>query len=188
MNFTNTNILIIGDVMLDQYWHGNTSRISPEAPVPVVNVTNYDKRAGGAANVAANIQALGGTAKLIGLIGDDDEGKTLNKLISDHNIENHLVTEQSISTISKLRILSRNQHLMRLDKEQNLSKHQNKEIIKKYEEILKQADVVIISDYQKGTIHDIKHLIDLANKHQVPVCIDPKSKDLSVYENSFLIK
>lgn len=188
MNFEKTKILIIGDVMLDQYWFGGTSRISPEAPVPVVLVDHMDERPGGAANVALGVQALGALPTLLGVVGVDAAAIRLKQLLEDCLLQCQLQHFTECSTITKLRILSRNQQMIRLDTEKKFPKEVGEALKKHYLELLQDKDAVIISDYGKGSLSDPAWLIQAARVKNIPVIVDPKARDFSVYRQANIIK
>lgn len=187
LNFTQARVLVIGDVMLDQYWHGGTSRISPEAPVPIVQVNRWEERPGGAANVALGISALGAKPYLLGIIGEDQAGLQLEHLLSKFHVKHLLSKVETYSTITKLRIISRNQQMIRLDKEKIFIKKEENNLLSNYESALDNVDVVIMSDYGKGTLYHSAEWINLARKKRVPVIVDPKSQDFSIYHGADII-
>ncbi len=187
-NFNHIRVLIIGDVMLDQYWHGGTSRISPEAPVPVVHVSHIDERPGGAANVALGVAALGSHPHLLGLIGSDGAAVTLETLLQKQGVSYQLEKIPLHTTITKLRILSRNQQMIRLDQERLFSNISGFPVLKNnYVRALEETDVVILSDYGKGTLSHSAELIALAQAKNIPVVVDPKSSDYSIYRGASVI-
>ena len=188
-------VAVIGDVMLDTYWWGNVDRISPEAPVPVVAVTKREKRIGGAGNVALNVQALGSKVALLTVLGDDEDGTLLMKLLLEKNIDTRFILESKKRiTTNKIRIISRNQQMMRLDAElaDDLSQTDETKLLNQVEKyiISEKPDVVIIEDYNKGilTKNVIVHIIDLCNKNKIPVTVDPKRKNFFTYKNATLFK
>lgn len=185
-DFSDANIIVIGDVMLDRYWHGDTSRISPEAPVPVVKIERDEERVGGAANVAVNVKALGAKATLVSVIGDDSTGQTLTQMLMAKNVQCEFVKLSEISTTLKLRVLGRHQQLIRLDFE---DKHPCKAetILKQLEPLIESADAIILSDYAKGVIAFPQPIIELARKKGIQVIVDPKNADLSVYKNATIL-
>lgn len=185
--FENTRVLVVGDVMLDRYWHGNALRISPEAPVPVVHIRDLEDRAGGAANVALNIKSLGGQAVLLGFVGNDDAAEKLENILEKHEVEDSLLHISNFPTISKLRVIGHNQQLIRLDFEEGFAKADFSELFAVYKAQLSSVDVVIFSDYGKGTLHHSRELIQLARNNRIPVLVDPKSKDFSVYHGATII-
>lgn len=186
-DFSQANVLVIGDVMLDRYWHGSTSRISPEAPVPVVNINDLEDRAGGAGNVALNIASLGAHSKLIGLIGTDDNGEQLDQLLKAQGIETHLLAQADIATITKLRIISRQQQLLRLDFEHTNQHIHSAHLQDALMQQLEQSQVLVLSDYGKGVLHAPQALIKRAKIANIPVLIDPKGTDFERYRHATLI-
>ncbi|GHB02943.1 bifunctional D-glycero-beta-D-manno-heptose-7-phosphate kinase/D-glycero-beta-D-manno-heptose 1-phosphate adenylyltransferase HldE [Modicisalibacter luteus] len=180
-------LLVVGDVMLDRYWHGGTSRISPEAPVPVVHVGESEDRPGGAANVALNIASLGGHAALAGLVGNDDNADLLSQRLEATGVIAHLQRSDAIPTITKLRVMSRNQQLIRLDFEQKLGDVDTSELLGKVEAALPDSDVVILSDYGKGTLNRVEALIALARAAGKRVLVDPKGSDFARYRGASVI-
>lgn len=185
--FDNAKVLVIGDVMLDCYWYGDTERISPEAPVPVVKVNNSVNRLGGAGNVALNIKSLDAEVFLLGLIGDDSEGETLKQCLGEANITPHLITASHHKTIKKLRILSQGQQLLRLDVESSFHSLIKSELLSQYQALLSRVDVVLFSDYNKGTLTDIQRYIQLARAEGKTVLIDPKGHDFGKYVGASLM-
>ena len=186
-DFKTGRVLVAGDLMLDRYWHGGTSRISPEAPVPVVKVGNIEQRAGGAGNVALNIAALQGAVDILALVGADEPASTLSSMLAEQNVECHFIAPEGCSTITKLRVISRNQQLIRLDFEDTFSAANSEQLFKQFQKSLEACDVVVLSDYGKGTLHDIPALISSARKYSRAVLIDPKGSDFSIYQNATLI-
>ncbi len=185
-------ILVIGDIMLDRYWHGPADRVSPEAPVPVINVQQTEHRPGGAANVALNLVSLGAQCTLVGLVGDDEAGEELRKTLTAAGVECDFVTVPEWQTIVKLRLLAQKQQLMRADFEALPPDYGASERIgtvqNKIEKHLREADVFVIEDYDKGAVEDPQALIHAANAANVPVLVDPKMKALSVYSKATVIK
>ena len=178
---SDVKILVVGDVMLDRYWHGDTARISPEAPVPVVRVSDFEDKAGGAANVAKNIVHLGAQASLLGIIGEDDNGQSLQASLEKEGISSLLVKQNQAPTITKIRILSRSQQVVRLDIEQSFSQQHANLLSAEFERMIDQFEMVLFSDYNKGSLANIGTMIDVAKKAGKTVLVDPKSKDLAVY-------
>ena len=172
---------MVGDVMLDRYWHGHVQRISPEAPVPVVAVQLDEVRLGGAANVASNIAALTGKVHLLGLIGDDADGAALQDLIEAQHIGNSLHLAPGLRTITKLRVLARNQQLIRLDFEQVFGPTECLRMHPELNEHLPTVDVVVFSDYAKGTLQDCKKWIQAAKAQGKTTIVDPKGTDFARY-------
>jgi D-beta-D-heptose 7-phosphate kinase/D-beta-D-heptose 1-phosphate adenosyltransferase len=183
-DFSKLNILVIGDLMLDQYWFGPTSRISPEAPVPVVSVTESEARAGGAANVAMNLVSLGAQTTCCGIVGRDATAKDLQGLLEVEGISTALIESKQHPTITKLRVLSRNQQLIRLDTEQVYSADDAAQVVAGADKLLSRADVVILSDYAKGTLSQIGDLIAACRAKNIPVLVDPKGTDFSRYKQA----
>ncbi len=188
-NFGKAKVLIIGDVMLDQYWHGGTSRISPEAPVPVVHVNRVDERPGGAANVALGVAALGADPYLLGLVGDDQAAFTLEQLLVKQELKHQFDRVFDHATITKLRVLSRNQQMIRLDMEKPFlnSLHTTLSLEENYKRALDNVNMVILSDYGKGTLSNSVNLIAKARERGIPVVVDPKSLDFSVYRGASVL-
>ena len=174
-------ILVVGDVMLDRYWHGDSGRISPEAPVPVVKVSDFEDKAGGAANVAKNIVHLGANASLLGIIGDDDNGKHLETLLKGEGISSRLVKQSQAPTITKIRVLSRRQQIVRLDIEESFTQKNADLLSEAFASLVDQFEMVLFSDYNKGSLANISAMISMAKKAGKTVLVDPKSKDLSDY-------
>jgi rfaE bifunctional protein kinase chain/domain len=186
--FENARVLIVGDVMLDRYWFGDVNRISPEAPVPVLKVERVEERPGGAANVARNIAALGAQATLLSVVGDDEAGACLEKLLSEHgNLNALLHRDSSISTIIKLRAIARHQQLLRIDFETPPSHEVLHAKLADFHAKLPFADVVILSDYGKGGLAHIAEMIRSARKSGKPVLVDPKGDDYARYSGATLL-
>lgn len=180
-------VLVVGDVMLDRYWFGDVRRISPEAPVPVVRVTTTEDRPGGAANVARNIAALSGNAVLLSVTGADEAGATLKKLVEGEHVQAYLHTDPTISTIIKLRVIGRQQQLLRIDFETAPSHEILAAKLADYERLLPQCDVVVLSDYGKGGLMHIERMIALARAAGKPVLVDPKGEDYERYRGATLL-
>lgn len=191
--FDELKVLIVGDVMVDAYLWGKSTRLSPEAPVPIVNVIRSEKRLGGAANVALNVQSLGATALLCSVIGDDAEGAGLMRLLEEAGLstEGIIPSPERITSV-KQRILSGGQQLLRIDSEIEtaLVEHENRHLIGRYEALLEKADVVIFEDYDKGVLGEfnITEMIDLARQKGVPTVVDPKKKNFLLYKGCTLFK
>ncbi|KUJ71350.1 bifunctional D-glycero-beta-D-manno-heptose-7-phosphate kinase/D-glycero-beta-D-manno-heptose 1-phosphate adenylyltransferase HldE [Thiomicrospira sp. WB1] len=185
--FSRTRILVVGDVMLDQYWAGSAKRISPEAPVPVVKVGEQTVRAGGAANVALNVAALGAQATLMGVVGQDDHGQQLEQVVSAAGVTPDWVYSE-VGTICKLRVLSHHQQLIRMDFEEPVPPQAASELAAKVGRAVAGYDALVISDYAKGSLTDVAVMIEAANQAGVPVLIDPKGDDFSRYRSATLIK
>lgn len=186
-NFTNASVLVIGDIMLDRYWFGDAARISPEAPVPVVQVKQIDERPGGAGNVALNLAALGAKVTLVGIAGKDDAARILQEQLSASNVKHDIQQSQHIPTITKLRVISRHQQLIRLDFEEKFPSFNPDDLIALYQKHLLTANLVILSDYNKGTLACAQKLIHLAKAANIPVLVDPKGTDFSVYHGANVI-
>lgn len=183
----NASVLVVGDVMLDRYFMGDTQRISPEAPVPVVKVAHTEDRAGGAANVARNIAHLDGQATLLGLIGQDTEGELLGDILSREKVRSELMPRPDIHTISKSRIISRHQQMVRLDMEEAFGPEHADALKQRFEKLVGDYDTVIVSDYAKGTLGAVGGIITAARAAGKRVLVDPKSKDFSIYRGATII-
>lgn len=186
-DFSSTNLLVVGDVMLDKYYEGDSCRISPEAPVPVVNVNKIKYRPGGAANVALNAAMLGAKVTLIGIVGRDEASQQINKALKSLNVKCHLIQHDEVETITKLRVLSRNQQLIRLDFEQSFEGLDKTDLIRQYVNCLDTADAIVFSDYAKGTLSDICNMIASAKRLRKPIIVDPKGPDYSKYAGATVI-
>ena len=186
-DFGTARVLVVGDVMLDRYWHGPTSRISPEAPVPVLWVDGEDTRPGGAANVAMNLGALDVQVRIIGLIGDDDHGRLLESRLREGGVEPLLQRVDTHPTICKLRILSQRQQLIRLDFERPFTATETDGLTDVFTQALAETDVVIISDYAKGTLSHVQALIGKASEVPVPILVDPKGTEWHRYAGATLL-
>ncbi|MDR2366301.1 MAG: PfkB family carbohydrate kinase, partial [Zoogloeaceae bacterium] len=182
-----TRLLVVGDVMLDRYWFGEVSRISPEAPVPVVKVERLEERLGGAANVARNIVALGARCHLLSVVGADAAGETLQRLLADSGIQAGLHVDADIDTTVKLRVIGRQQQLLRIDFETAPSHEALRAKLEDFERRLADCDVVALSDYGKGGLKHISEMIRLARAAKKPVLVDPKGDDFSRYAGATLI-
>lgn len=185
---TQLKVVVIGDVMLDTYWWGNVDRISPEAPVPVVAVSKREQRIGGAGNVALNVRALDASVSILSVLGNDADAIQLTQLLKDKNIKtNFLVYSDDRITTNKIRIISRNQHMMRLDAEMAndmLPKDENK-LMESFEKLIasEKPDIVILEDYNKGVLtkNVIEKVISLCKQHQILTAVDPKRKNFFSY-------
>ena len=180
-------MLVVGDAMLDRYWYGGVERISPEAPVPVVAVTGVEERPGGAANVASNVTALGAHCTLLAVTGDDADADCLTTMLESRGIQTRLLRDKLVSTTVKLRVVSQQQQLIRIDFEAPASKDARKKMLDGYLSRLNEFDVVILSDYGKGGLGDIREMIHAARKKNVPLVIDPKGDDYTPYKGATLI-
>ena len=177
--FSKARVLVAGDVMLDRYWTGRATRISPEAPVPVVHVQATEDRLGGAANVALNILTLGGQVDLLGVVGADEAGQALDALLRQTGIGCHLHAAAGAATSTKLRILSHHQQLVRADFEGGLAQADTAGLLADYERLAGSADVIVLSDYGKGTLQAPRTLIARAVALGKRVIVDPKGRDFS---------
>jgi D-glycero-beta-D-manno-heptose-7-phosphate kinase len=185
--FSKTRLLVVGDVMLDRYWFGDTGRISPEAPVPVVQVAKIDERLGGAANVARNASALGAKTTILGVIGQDEAGKRVEQLLQESGVQSQLQADSKVPTTVKLRVIARQQQLIRLDFEETPSQNSLDEKLKRFETLLPQVDVVILSDYGKGALEQVSAMIALAKANKKLVLVDPKGDAYSKYKGATVL-
>ena len=185
--FDSAQVLVVGDLMLDRYWHGGTSRISPEAPVPVVNVAQTEDRVGGAGNVALNISALGAGASIVGVVGKDEAANALQTRLQSAGIYCDCQISESKPTITKLRVVSRHQQLLRLDFEEAFDAEDASELPDKAGELLSKVGAVILSDYAKGALQEPQKLIQAARAAGVPVLVDPKGSDFFRYRGATLM-
>lgn len=186
-NFENARVLVVGDVMLDRYWFGEVSRISPEAPVPVVHVGRTEERPGGAANVARNIAALGARASLLSVAGTDEAGDSLACLLEGERVNVVLHRDEGLDTTIKLRVIGRQQQLLRIDFETQPSHEVLASKLADFERMLADTDVVIMSDYGKGGLTHIARMIALCNAAGKPVLVDPKGEDYERYRGATLL-
>ncbi len=180
-------VLVVGDVILDRYWYGATRRISPEAPVPIVQVQRTEERAGGAGNVALNVRSLGGQTVLIGVTGPDAAAETLRGLLQQRGVECRFVEVEGFPTVTKLRVLSQHQQLIRLDFEDDDLAVPWGSVIGAYRQHIKGTNVVLLSDYAKGSLGCAVELIRLARKAGKPVLVDPKGSDFTRYRGATVI-
>lgn len=185
-NLQKARVLVVGDVMLDRYYYGSTERISPEAPVPVVHVKTIQDRAGGAGNVALNIISLAGETGICAMVGQDEPAHILKNFLSEQSIHSHLI-ETHLPTITKLRVLSQKQQLLRLDFEEGFAQVNEGVLYCHVEAVLNNYNVMVLSDYGKGTLHDVQKLIQLANNQNIATLVDPKGDDFSIYQGATLI-
>lgn len=180
-------VLVVGDAMLDRYWHGSVERISPEAPVPVVKVTREEERMGGAANVAINVASLGAQASFLGVVGDDEPGRRMEALLKETGIGAYLKRDPGLNTTVKLRVIGRHQQLLRLDFE-NEPDHEALALQNEtFARIVPEHQAVLFSDYGKGGLAHIPLMIDSARKLGKPVLIDPKGSDYTRYAGATVI-
>jgi len=185
--FKQAKVIVAGDVMLDRYWQGPTRRISPEAPVPVVKIEHNEERPGGAANVALNIASLGGQVTLAGVTGFDEQSDTLSTHLQAMNIACKFSQTELAPTITKLRVVSGNQQLMRLDFEESLHDIDKQGLANNVEALLADHDLLLLSDYNKGTLSEVQTLIKLAKAKNIPILVDPKGDDFSKYRGATLL-
>jgi D-glycero-beta-D-manno-heptose-7-phosphate kinase len=183
----NARVLVVGDVMLDRYWFGNVDRISPEAPVPVVHVQRTEERPGGAANVARNVAALGGSATLLSVVGDDDAGRSLATLLAAEKVKTLFHKDPQLPTTVKLRVIGRQQQLIRIDFETAPSHEVLEDKLGEFESLIDTVDVVILSDYGKGGLTHVTKMIAAAKRHGKKVLIDPKGEDYAKYRGASLL-
>ena len=186
-NTSAARILVVGDVMLDRFWFGEVSRISPEAPVPVVLVGAQEERPGGAANVARNCAALGARVQLLSVIGRDESGARLAQLVAKEGVRAKLHRDPSLQTTQKLRVIGRQQQLLRIDFETAPSREVLASKLADFEEALPECDLVILSDYGKGGLTHITRMIGLARAVRKPVLVDPKGDDYSRYKGATMV-
>ena len=182
-----TRILVVGDVMLDRYWFGKVERISPEAPVPVVHVVKREDRLGGASNVARNIASLGAQATLLGIVGKDEAGEQLSKLLEADGVQGQLVLDPSIHTTMKMRVLGQQQQMLRVDFEEKPSATALDALRARFEPLLASHDVVVLSDYAKGVLTEVDALIEIARAKGLPILVDPKGSDYNRYRGATLV-
>lgn len=186
-SFSRIKTLVVGDVMLDRYWFGSVDRISPEAPVPVLAVHSEEVRAGGAANVAHNLLALGAQSNLLSVVGDDEAGRQIKQIIDGYGATSNLKIDPQIKTIVKLRMVAQNQQLLRADFDEQPSEEVLAQCLQDYDAALAAADVVILSDYGKGGLKHVATMIQMARSKSTPVIIDPKGDDYSRYNGATLL-
>ena len=192
-SFSKKNFLVIGDIMLDTYVFGTINRISPEAPVPVVETLNVQNKLGGAANVALNLTSLGASVMLAGVLGNDDEGKQIEDLLKSNYIELiKVISSTNRPSTQKLRIIADGHQIMRVDNEKtdNISISNSEKLISRLKEILTNIDGVILQDYNKGVLNklNIENIIGVCNSFNIPVYVDPKEKNFFQYKNTRLVK
>src|SRR5512141_924875 len=181
------SVLVVGDAMLDRYWHGAVDRISPEAPVPVVKVTREEERIGAAANVAYNVVTLGAKASFLGVVGDDAPGRKLEALHRQTGIATHLQRDAALRTTVKLRVIGRHQQLLRMDFESEPDHEALASQTEAFAQLLPRHDAVLFSDYGKGGLAHITAMIEQARTAHKAVLIDPKGSDYSRYAGSTVI-
>ncbi|MGZ5100557.1 MAG: D-glycero-beta-D-manno-heptose-7-phosphate kinase [Usitatibacter sp.] len=186
-DFSGLRVLVAGDVMLDRYWFGDVSRISPEAPVPVVHVKRTEERPGGAANVARNITALAGKCTLLSVVGNDEAAQSLERLLGLEHVDASLHRDPALSTTVKLRVIGQQQQLLRIDFERAPSHEALAAKLDEYERLVDEADAVVLSDYGKGGLERVQEMISLGRRHKKPVLVDPKGWDYARYRGATLL-
>ncbi len=186
-DFKTAKVLVIGDLMLDRYWHGGSSRISPEAPVQVVNVGQIEERAGGAGNVALNIASLGCQAALVGITGEDEAADSIETRLGAAGVECDFERVKGVPTITKLRVISRQQQLIRLDFEEHFGGRGVTGLPARMNRHIDDCGALVLSDYAKGTLDEVQTLIQEAKSRQIPILVDPKGTDFSRYKGATLI-
>ena len=186
-DFSRARVLVVGDVMLDRYWFGEVSRISPEAPVPVVLVQRTEERPGGAANVARNITALEGSATLLSVVGRDEAGESLERLVRAEKVDASLHRDAALSTTVKLRVIGHQQQLLRIDFERAPSHEVLAAKLDEYERRVGEADAVVLSDYGKGGLLHVDQMIAAARRRGKPVLVDPKGSDYLRYRGATVL-
>ena len=184
---SNAHVLVVGDVMLDRYWFGDVSRISPEAPVPVVHVQRTEERPGGAANVARNIASLGGKATLLSVVGDDEAGRSLAALLEKERVTTMFHKDPQLPTTVKLRVIGRQQQLLRIDFETPPSREVLEDKLDDFESLVDDVDVIILSDYGKGGLTHVSKMINVAKAHGKRILVDPKGDDFARYRGATLL-
>ncbi len=185
--WSNARILVVGDVMLDRYWFGEVNRISPEAPVPVVRVERKEERLGGAANVARNIASLGAQTALLGVTGDDEPARVMDAMLREMGIASHLNRDPSISTIVKLRVIGRQQQLVRIDFEEAPTDTVLRDKLTQFNTLVADYDVILFSDYAKGSLVNVAEMIATARKLGKRILVDPKGDDFQRYVGASLL-
>ena len=186
-DFARARLLVVGDVMLDRYWFGDVSRISPEAPVPVVHVQRTEERPGGAANVARNVTALGGACRLLSVVGEDEAGRSLAGLLEAEHVQGPLHRDAGFTTTVKLRVIGHQQQLLRIDFERAPGREVLDAKLDEYRRLVDAADVVVLSDYGKGTLAHVDRMIAAARAAGKPVLVDPKGSDYERYRGATLL-
>ena len=184
---SSARVLVVGDVMLDRYWFGDVTRISPEAPVPVVHVQRTEERPGGAANVARNIASLGGNATLLSVVGDDEAGRTLAALLEKEHVRTMFHKDVQLPTTVKLRVIGRQQQLLRIDFETPPSREVLEDKLDDFESLVDQVDIVILSDYGKGGLTHVSKMINAAKARGKRILVDPKGDDFARYRGATLL-
>lgn len=180
-------VLVVGDIMLDRYWFGQVDRISPEAPVPVVRVARKEDRLGGAANVARNVAALGAQVSLVGVVGADEPGDEVRRLVGQEGIACQILTDTDTPTTLKMRVLGRQQQLLRIDFEDQPASCAVDGVVERVRALVADHDIVVLSDYSKGVLAQVEALIELARDAGVPVLVDPKGQRYERYRGSSML-
>jgi rfaE bifunctional protein kinase chain/domain len=180
-------LLVVGDVMLDRYWFGDVARISPEAPVPVVRIERREARLGGAANVARNAAALGAHCGLLGVVGNDEAGDEVEQILRESSIDSYLKRDEAISTIVKLRVIGRQQQMVRIDFEEAPSETTLRDKLTQFKAILPDYDVIVLSDYNKGSLVNVAEMIRMAREAGKTVMVDPKGDDFTPYRGATIL-
>ena len=180
-------VLVVGDAMLDRYWHGEVERLSPEAPVPIVRISGTDARLGGAANVARNVVALGAKAGLLTVLGTDEPAEVIRRLLKESGIEDHAAVSKGLGTTVKLRVIGRRQQMLRVDFESEPNSDVLAGQIGLFHELLQKFDLVLLSDYGKGGLKHIEQIIGIARAANKPVLVDPKGDEYSRYAGATII-
>jgi rfaE bifunctional protein kinase chain/domain len=186
-DLSTVRMMVVGDVMLDRYWFGDVSRISPEAPVPVVRIERREERLGGAANVARNAAALGAYCGLLGVVGADEAGAQVEQLLRESSIHNYLKRDEAISTIIKLRVIGRQQQMVRIDFEDAPSETILRDKLTQFRTLLPDYDVLIFSDYNKGSLVNVAEMVAAARAAGKIVMVDPKGDDFSQYAGATIL-
>ncbi|MGD9945123.1 MAG: D-glycero-beta-D-manno-heptose-7-phosphate kinase [Burkholderiaceae bacterium] len=187
VDFSAARLLVVGDVMLDRYWFGDVERISPEAPVPVVRVTRSDERLGGAANVAFNAAALGAGVTLVGVVGADEPGDRIETLARERGIDVQLARDPELPTTIKLRVIGRQQQLLRIDFERRPDAQVLARKLDAVRALAGAVDALVLSDYGKGALAQIETIIELARQLQKPIVVDPKGDDYRRYAGATVL-
>lgn len=180
-------LLVVGDVMLDRYWFGDVARISPEAPVPVVRIEKREERLGGAANVARNAAALGAHCGLLGVVGNDEAGDSVEQILRESSIQSYLKRDSAISTIIKLRVIGRQQQMVRIDFEDTPTETVLRDKLTQFKALLPDYGVIVLSDYNKGSLVNVAEMIQLARAAGKTVMVDPKGDDFTPYRGATML-
>lgn len=186
-DFSNARVLVVGDLMLDKYLHSDVNRISPEAPVPVAQVTHEEARVGGAGNVAANCTALGAHARALGIVGEDEDARRLTEILGGYSVVLSMPPQPDFTTISKLRVVSRGQQLIRLDLENRFAPNMSKKLYPFFDQTLPEVDIVVFSDYGKGVLAEVETLIARGIAAGKKIIVDPKGTDFGRYRGASII-